>query len=98
MVSKRTDKERAEDRQLQIRIAQINARLQIQIAAIFGFIAGGVGFSAIAYPLVIENYPPFTPKSAIGLLEFGVALSLFVIAIIFTKKAFESLNDFNELK
>ena len=91
MVSKRTDKERAEDRQLQIRIAQINARLQIQIEAIFGF-------SAIAYPLVIENYPPFTPKSAIGLLEFGVALSLFVIAIIFTKKAFESLNDFNELK
>ncbi len=49
-----------EDRALQIRLAQLNSDLQIYLAGIFGFFAGGVTFTVFAIQLFINQPPAFT--------------------------------------
>ena len=43
-----------EDRELQIKITQLNAKLQVQIAAVFGFIGAAVGSFVASYEIQNE--------------------------------------------
>jgi hypothetical protein len=66
------------ERQLEIRIAQLNTRLQICLAVVFGAIAAAGAFIVFAYQVILETYPQITFKTVVGILFLIVALYLLI--------------------
>jgi len=90
-------KEENNDRRLQIRIAQLNADLQVYVAFIFGAIAGAVTFIVFGYQLVVSS--SLTRLGAIiSIVVFGVATGLLGSASWLIPKLKRCLNDFKALQ
>jgi hypothetical protein len=62
----------SEDRKLQIKLAQLNADLQVYLATIFGAIAAAIALLVFGYQLLLESYPQLSIKTVVALIFFIV--------------------------
>jgi hypothetical protein len=87
-----------EDRQLQVKIAQLNAKLQVDLAFIFGFLAGGISFSVFGYQLWFQNVQNLPFNQVFVAVSFFILSSIsFVGAIFFIFKLAEISKNFEKL-
>jgi hypothetical protein len=88
----------SEDRKLQIKIAQLNAYLQVYLALIFGEIAGGITILVFGYQLILDGYPQFSIKTLFAIVFFIVATFLLMGAARVIPKLKECMNGFKSLQ
>ncbi|MGD0072473.1 MAG: hypothetical protein ABSB71_13050 [Candidatus Bathyarchaeia archaeon] len=84
-----------EDRKLQIRLAQLNAKLQVYLASVFGFLAGGIALLIFGYQFGFQNYPQVSSfQVIIAIASIVVSGISFVGSIIFIYKLYGVSEDF----
>jgi len=90
---------RDEDRELQIKLAELQADIQIYLTACFGFLAGFlailIGFEQIYFTL--------SPEEILSKIYLAISIPLvgivcFVTAIFFARKAFRARKQMEELR
>jgi hypothetical protein len=89
------------DRELQIKIAQLNAKLKVCLAAVFGFIALAGAFILAGYQLAlgaIRTEPINSFEVYISVLFFGVAGIVTVAALSYWLKLRECAKEIDNLK
>ena len=88
-----------EDRKLQIKLAQLNARLQVYLGSFFGFFAGSIALIIFGYQFGFQNFPQFSAYQAlISLSAFSVAGIAMVGSIIFIMRLRNLSKEFRNLK
>ena len=84
------------DRQLDIKIAQLNALLQTYVAAIFGFFAGAVALVIFGYQFGFD-LPYDTTKILVAILSFLIAGLAIIVSLFYITKMNTVLKQFREL-
>ena len=88
-----------EDRKLQIKLARLNANLQVYLAGIFGFLGGGIALIIFGYQFGFQSYPQISfYQGLISLASFGVSGVAMIGSVIFIVKLRNLSKDFKELK
>jgi hypothetical protein len=82
---------RNEDRALQIRLAQLNTDLQVFLAGVFGFFAGGIALAVFGIQLFIDQLPTY-PAITITTLYFLVVSIVSLISFYGVFKLIRRLN------
>jgi len=88
----------SEDRKLQIKLAQLNANLQVYLAMIFGAIAATIALLVFGYQLVLESYPQLSIKTAVATAFFAVAGCTIYAAYVTLPKLKACLDEFKNLQ
>jgi len=90
---------RNEDRELQIKLAELQADIQIYLTICFAFLAGFlaimIGFEQIYFSLPPEE---IISKTYIGILIPIVGSVCFVSVLFFARKAFHARKQMDELR
>jgi len=90
---------RYEDRELQIRLAELQADVQINLTICFGFFAGFLaiimGFEQIYFSLPEEN---IFMKNLVSLLIYVSAFALLYVTFHFIRKAQDARKQIGELR
>ena len=80
-----------EEKELQIKLAKLNAKLQVDLASTFGLFGASAAFAAIGYQFLMDNWdmPIVAPKKifSIFLLHFSVFCSYAALECNQKKKA-----------
>lgn len=88
-----------EDRGLQIRIAELQADIEINLTACFGFLSAVVaviiGLGQLSFTLSSDM---FVEKLAIAIATVVLAVIFYLIAGIFIRKAFEARDELKKLR
>jgi FtsH-binding integral membrane protein len=86
-----SDEEKRKDRELQIKIAQLNAKLQVAITWSLGLFATTIALWIFGYQILKEN-------ESVSELAWGLAIFTIVIAIVWIRKAKRISREFGDLK
>ena len=76
----------SEDRKLQMKLAQLNADLQVYLATFFGFLAGSITLAVLEF-----QFPSWAILFGISALVFLSSSCFFLYKLIQCHKAFKSL-------
>jgi len=87
-----------EERKLQIKIAQLNADLQVYLAIIFGAVAVAVALLVFGYQLAFESYPQLSMKTAIAIAFFVASSCILYVPLRAVPKLKACLDEFKKLK
>lgn len=86
------------DRALQIKLAQLNAVLQVHIALIFGGVAGAIALIIFEYQLTLGNFPLLSFATFAIVLSGVFAVALSVVALVASLELRKCVREFKELK
>ncbi len=80
-----------EDRELQIKLAQLNAKLQVDLTVAFGFLASALVLFVFAYQIGKENF------NYVSITNWIAAFMSMLGAIIFVRRINACLGEFEKL-
>jgi uncharacterized membrane protein YeaQ/YmgE (transglycosylase-associated protein family) len=84
-----------EERKLQIKLAQLNAILQVNLAQFFGAVAGWIAFLVFEYQLLLVKFPLLSPAT-IGVI--GSIVAIVILSYISYKGIFQLLQCLKEFE
>jgi len=87
-----------EDRKLQIKLAQLNADLQVYLATIFGAIAVAITLLVFGYQLALESYPQLSIKTYVAIVFFIFAFVMTYVAAHTLPMLKQCLDQFKNLQ
>lgn len=90
-----------EEKELQIKLAKLNTKLQICIAAVFGFIALAGAFIVVGYQFGIDSLassPEISPKFWVSMVFFVFSAIVLIVASNYIKKLNSCEKEIENLK
>jgi hypothetical protein len=79
------------ERELTVKIAQLNARLQVDLAWTFGLYAASIALWVFGYQFLKEN-------ESVSELSWGLGIFFIVLAIVWIIKTKRCVKEFEKLK